>query len=76
MPVKLSQEVGYVPPPLKSGCVYKIIAGYQEGWAFVKTNGNYIQYLSATAGIDTGWDSATVLQKPGTRYVEITLQEV
>lgn len=77
MPVKLNRSAyQYLPPPLKGGCVYKIISGYQEGWAFVKTKGNVIQYLSTIAGTSVGWDDASVLNKPGTRYVEITLQEV
>ena len=77
MPVKLNRSADqYMPPALKEGCVYKITAGYQEGWAFVKTNDNAIQYLSGIAGVDAGWDEVSVLEKPGTRYVEITLQEV
>lgn len=75
MPVKLNLSAGpYLPPPLKQGCVYKIISGYQEGWSFVKTSGNAIQYLSPIAGVPVGWDNASVLDKPNTRYVEITLQ--
>lgn len=77
MPVKLNNSAEqYLPPPLKEGCVYKITAGYQEGRAFVKTNDNAIQYLSGSAGVSEGWDMDAVLEKPGTRYVEITLQEV
>lgn len=76
MPVKLKQGMEHTNPVLKEGCVYKIIAGYQAGWSFVKTNGNAIQYLSGNAGQSVGWDAITVLGKPGTRYVEITLQEV
>lgn len=76
MPVKLKQGVEHTNPTLKDGCVYKIIAGYQMGWSFVKTPGNSIQYLSGSAGVCAGWDMVSVLEKPGTHYVEITLQEV
>lgn len=78
MPVKLkpNQEPPYIAPTLRDGCVYKITSGYQAGWSFVKTAGNSIQYLAGNAGQSTGWDVSDVLDKPGTRYVEITLQEV
>lgn len=78
MPVKLKsvEETQYLPPPLRDGCVYKIIAGYQVGWSFVKTKDNTIHYLSNRAGVAVGWDMVNVLSKPDTRYVEVTLQEV